>query len=357
MTRRSFAETGPLLHRGLEQRGLALLDMRGEQKLEMRYVGTGEVDRVAVDEVGTSGLVDWVEPKQHFTREVPSITDPGEFHYYLDGSQMTLPAYFSQTAPIILTISSAGILERLAPGGARALPGLVTIDHAWLVPMRSEEDAIQQFIAEAVAHGHRVVDTLETVREDQVEGLLADFVSLEAKAYERSRKLRGENEERLLNRWMNEIAPHVPGRILVDGALRTQHDRTVGLVKSFSRTYLQPHQNAELYRLPKGHRSSAFRVRDKWRDITLKDEWTVWYLRLHDPAGRDPRHSLVRIEAPGSVTDPEEIDRISAWILAERIPRASNDARWPTLLYPIHFLERILKTYVDAETRTWPGGR
>jgi len=357
MARKSFAETGPLLHRGLEQRGVSLLDMRGEQKLEMRYVGTGEVDRAAVNEVGGSGLTSWVEPMHPFTHPVPTLAGPSGFHYFLDGSQMTLPAYFSQTAPIILTISSAGILERLTPTGARALPDMVTIDHAWLVPMRSEEDAIQQFIAEALKHGHRVVDSLEDVKEDQVEAMLTDFVSLEARAYERSRKLRGESEEILLNRWMNEVAPGTTGRILVDGALRTQHERAVGLVKSFSRTYLQPQETAELYRLPKGHRSSAFRVRDKWRDRTGQGEWTVWYLRLHDPAGRDPRHSLIRVEVPGTITDPAEIDMISGWILAERIPRASNDARWPTLLYPIHYLERILKTYVDAETRTWPGGR
>jgi hypothetical protein len=35
--------------------------------------------------------------------------------------------------------------------------------------------------------------------------------------------------------------------------------------------------------------------------------------------------------------------------MTEKRPRASADARWANLLYPVHFLERILKQYVDRE--------
>jgi hypothetical protein len=42
-------------------------------------------------------------------------------------------------------------------------------------------------------------------------------------------------------------------------------------------------------------------------------------------------------------------------VLAERTPRATGDARWATLLYPVHLLERILKRRLDADTRGWPG--
>jgi hypothetical protein len=69
----------------------------------------------------------------------------------------------------------------------------------------------------------------------------------------------------------------------------------------------------------------------------------------------DARHALVRIEAPRSVTTSGEIDRISAWILAEKTPRATGDSRWATLLYPVHLLERILKRRLDADTVGWPG--
>ena len=81
---------------------------------------------------------------------------------------------------------------------------------------------------------------------------------------------------------------------------------------------------------------------------------TAWYQRFCDATGRDPRHALVRVETSADVTDSDEIDRIAAWVLAERTPRATADDRWATLLYPVHYLERILKRQLEADTRGWP---
>ena len=71
-----------------------------------------------------------------------------------------------------------------------------------------------------------------------------------------------------------------------------------------------------------------------------------------DATGRDPRHSLVRVEIADPSLATGQIDAISAWVLAERIPRATADSRWATLLYPIYYLEQILKRYI--ETRNTP---
>jgi hypothetical protein len=68
----------------------------------------------------------------------------------------------------------------------------------------------------------------------------------------------------------------------------------------------------------------------------------------------DARHSLVRIETSNDIVTSDQIDEISSWILAERLPRATDDPRWPTLLYPIHYLERILKRRLAALTTGWP---
>ena len=67
------------------------------------------------------------------------------------------------------------------------------------------------------------------------------------------------------------------------------------------------------------------------------------------------RARLVRVEVDQSVTTSDEIDAISSWLLAERTPRATGDARWATLLYPVHQLERVLKRQLDAQTRGWAG--
>ncbi len=71
----------------------------------------------------------------------------------------------------------------------------------------------------------------------------------------------------------------------------------------------------------------------------------------------DARHALVRVEAGPEVREQAQIDELSAWLMAERTPRATADARWATLLYPVHFLEQILKRRLAADTRGWPGGR
>jgi hypothetical protein len=42
-----------------------------------------------------------------------------------------------------------------------------------------------------------------------------------------------------------------------------------------------------------------------------------------------------------------DIDHLSQILYAERTPRATNDDRWPTLLYPIHIAERILKVKLE----------
>jgi hypothetical protein len=139
--------------------------------------------------------------------------------------------------------------------------------------------------------------------------------------------------------------------MIVDGALRGHSQNTIGLVKSFTRQYVSGSEADQLFRLPAGYRTAAFVVEDKWRP----GAYAVWYLRFWDATGRDPRHSLVRIEVADPAITPQQVDTLSGWLLAERAPRATADPRWATLLYPIHYLERILKRYIDNETRYWPG--
>jgi hypothetical protein len=142
--------------------------------------------------------------------------------------------------------------------------------------------------------------------------------------------------------------------IVIDGRLRRPSPRAIGLVKQFSDAYLSGEEAETLLGLAPGHRTTAFLPTDRRRGGPEPEARTLWYIRLWDAAGMDARHALVRVEAPRSVCTTEEIDRISAWILAERTPRATGDSRWATLLYPVHLLERILKRRLDADTRGWP---
>jgi hypothetical protein len=80
---------------------------------------------------------------------------------------------------------------------------------------------------------------------------------------------------------------------------------------------------------------------------------TSWYLRMWPPQqGADALGSLMRVEAPRD-TEPEAVDEISRWILAERAPLSKPDPRWPAMIYPIHYVEKILKPLVQGSERAY----
>ena len=77
----------------------------------------------------------------------------------------------------------------------------------------------------------------------------------------------------------------------------------------------------------------------------------AWYQRFWKRPGAIPamRSSGSRPRTP---TPPAVWEDLAGWLMEERA--ATNDARWPTLLYPIHYLEQNLKKQLDAATRGWP---
>ena len=103
-----------------------------------------------------------------------------------------------------------------------------------------------------------------------------------------------------------------------------------------------------LLSLQPGQRTTAYRTSSRARARTH------WYQRMWPATGLDARHALIRLEANGDTTDPDEISDIATWLMAERIPRPTSDSRWPTLLYPVHLLERILKQRISHITAGWP---
>lgn len=133
------------------------------------------------------------------------------------------------------------------------------------------------------------------------------------------------------------------GWLVVDGSLTESPDwaadpRMVGVIKSHASL---PFGGADLeayLRLPAGHRSSVFRPASRARAPVLS-----WALRLWPWEGKDLLYGLVRVEmAPGDEV-AARADRISRWLLAERAPLSTPDARWDRLLYGIHDVERFLK--------------
>ena len=151
-----------------------------------------------------------------------------------------------------------------------------------------------------------------------------------------------ERVERLLaEEWCarEHDALFVDGGIQGSEAVAASHC-VVGVVKSHRTLYVEGAALRVVLGLRPGHRSTAFRIAAPRRAPVAS-----WYLRLRDPAGRDPMWGLVRVEAavPNAGEDfAERADRISRWILAEASPIALPDSRWDKMVYGIRDCEQFL---------------
>lgn len=130
--------------------------------------------------------------------------------------------------------------------------------------------------------------------------------------------------------------------LVLDGALADHPElatdpRAVGVVKSHAALPFEGDDLLTYLTLPVGHRSALFRL-SSHHGVAVAS----WALRLHDPAGRDLFHGLVRVETALATATPEHADLLSRHLLAERAPLA-DDPRADRLLYGIHDVERALR--------------
>lgn len=274
---------------------------------------------------------------------VPSATpDPalGKVRYFLDGVQRTLPIGWCGMNALALVVVVAGVIERRPQDGVfRAVPGMTAIDSS-VIAASVPEDPHAQHLIDAFSDAGIIV----TPCEEQPQGSMrdGDFLALQSRIRPEVGKVRERCERAVFQRW-DERTDNSEGWLIMDGSLTDAHvGRAVGIIKRHSRFDLTNTEMTALLALPVGHRSSAFRrgVGSGLRPIT-------WYLRMHAGSGTDPLFGLARIEAPSQIDSPAAIDHLSQVVFAERTPRATNDSRWPTLIYPIHIAERILKVKLE----------
>jgi hypothetical protein len=127
----------------------------------------------------------------------------------------------------------------------------------------------------------------------------------------------------------------VDGSLSVSSALAADR-HAVGISKSHTALPFSGEELDRYLRLPAGSRSSLFQPGGERAPVI------AWALRLWPFEGQGLLHGLVRIEVAPSNGTPARADRISRWILAERVP-LSGDPRWDRLLYGIHSVEQYLK--------------
>ncbi len=324
--------------------------MRAEAHLEPSMIAPAEFDPARGD-AGDPGAIGRFEDDPVRARPVPRSTGRSDVRYFLDGAQRTLLGYLVDGVPILTCVGAAAILEREG-GTARLMPGTLRLRHHWLVPRASGRAGLDRAATIIEASGGNIVDPLGHLFDspDRYAAALDDYAGMVDLAYRCGSMQREKLETALLDDWQTETDR---GWIVVDGALRAATPRAVGLVKSFTRQYLTGPEAVALFRLLPRERTSAFLV----PNMRGEGARVCWYQRFWDATGRDVRHSLIRIETNAGMASTRDVDRLAAWLWNERLPRATADQRWATLLYPIHLLEQMLKRKLDAETRGWPAAK
>lgn len=345
------------LHTALAADGVAVNDMRRAQSLELQFAGSLDASPRPRRAVGIEPLEGPIE-----SRPIARTTPRGsKVRYFLDGTQRTLLAWRCNTIPILATIAATAILERDDEGRCEVVPGTLRLKHALIAPRQHPDPDLQRTLAQVEKHGLEVVDPFEIdpVPDDtgDLGPHLLDYGYLVEKSYRAGRSIREKIELDLLTEWENgKIDPTGEGWLVVDGRLLRAAPRALGLVKQFSDAYLSGAEATMMLSLKPGYRTTAFFPREESRRGGPEpDARTLWYIRMWDATGLDARHALVRVEAPATIRATNQIDQLSSWLWSERTPRATRDERWATLLYPVHYLERILKRCLDADTRGWPG--
>jgi hypothetical protein len=200
---------------------------------------------------------------------------------------------------------------------------------------------------------HLILDSAEYVAAADP----SDYVGMREMARVRVRALRERLEGGMLRTWEldDRTLENPDAWIAVDGQLkdiRESNRRAIGLIKSVARPEFVGKDVGMLLDLEPGMRTTSF-VPDWQLRRDPGERRTSWYLRVWPPQrGADSLGSLMRVEAPRD-TAPEMVDEISRWILAERAPLSKPDPRWPAMIYPIHYVEKILKPLVQGSERAY----
>lgn len=363
-TTQTSRQTLPNLVREIEGRlqghGIAIADMRRAGSLETDVnvpqvmVGSNGETRAAQIERLEGPIVARQIERRNETR----------FTWFLDGSQKTLPVWRIGVVPVIVGIAVVGILERDEDGTCHLLGDTLVERLTWFLPMQTASAEMNRLIDILQDAGQDVRDPLEKFARDpndmsQYHALAGNYGHLLFYAQQQAGQVRGAVEQELVRYWDSYIrVPHQEKWLVVDGRLQGQYPNAIGFVKDPASQHFNGEDAMTLFSLPQGHRTSAYQLNPEGRedsDSELRNQvLTMWYQRMWASTGLDARHALIRLEVSRDVMDTELIDDIAAWLMAERVPRPTKDSRWPTLLYPVHLLELMLKRRINAMTAGWP---
>lgn len=276
-------------------------------------------------------------------RVEPTPVSDGGFAAFLDGTQHSRVVGYVDGLPVVHGTVAAVVRvrrnRRLTTWGRGPV-----VERRLYAPLARLAPAARAVLA-ALARdaAHELVDT--TGPEAGEDALSPHPFAASDRALGMVKEDRERAEKALAERWCR--AEHEP--LFVDGGIQESElvaraACVAGVVKSHRTLYVDGDALRAVLGLRQGERSTAFVV-----GASRRTPVASWYLRLRDPAGRDPMWGLVRVEAaapdaaeaPGALT--ARVDRLSRWVLAEVAPLALPDARWDKMAYPIHDCETFLR--------------
>jgi hypothetical protein len=311
--------------------------------------------------------------RPHHLEEPPGPRDLGSHDgtsrlcYFLDGVQSSREIGRIEMVPVIVATVAAAIVNRCNRRFSRMpLESPPSSVQAVILPRSAGDARVETFWElllqagfselgpdETPSSPHLVLDSAEYMTETDP----SDYVGMRERARVRVRALRERLEGGMLRGWELDdrtLEDH-DAWIAVDGQLkdiRESNRRAIGLIKSVARPEFVGKDVGMLLDLSPGMRTTSF-VPDWQLRRDPSERRTSWYLRVWPPQqGADALGSLMRVEAPRDTT-PGMVDEISRWILAERAPLAKPDPRWPAMIYPIHYVEKILKPLLQNSERAY----
>src|ERR687886_783427 len=287
--------------------------------------------------------------------------------YFLDGVQSSREIGRIEMAPVIVATVAAAIVNRCERRFSRMpLESPPVVVQAVILPRSAGDAGVEAFWELLLAAGfselapdevpsspHLILDSAQYMPGADP----SDYVGMRESARVRIRALRERLEGGMLRAWEGDdrVLEDPDAWIAVDGQLRDVREsnrRAIGLIKSVARPEFVGRDVGMLMDLEPGMRTTSF-VPDWQLRRDPSERRTSWYLRMWPPQqGADSLGSLMRVEAPRDTT-PETVDEISRWILAERAPLSKPDPRWPAMIYPIHYVEKVLKPLVQGSERAY----
>jgi hypothetical protein len=286
--------------------------------------------------------------------------------YFLDGVQSSREIGRIEMSPVVVATVAAAIVNRCERRFSRMpLENPPVVVQAVILPRSNGDPSVGAFWDLLLAAGfselgpdevpsspHLVLDSAEYIAGTDP----SDYVGMRESARVRIRSLRERLEGGMLGMWeLDDQVLDSDDWIAVDGQLQDlpgSNRRAVGLIKSVARPEFVGRDVSMLLDLEPGMRTTSF-VPDWQLRRSPGDHRTSWYLRMWPPQrGADALGSLMRVEAARD-TGPDQVDEISRWILAERAPLAKPDPRWPAMIYPIRYVEKVLKPLVQGSERAY----